>query len=285
MTEPDVTRHAGIGSSVTLLLALGLVAGCFGAGKQSDGVGPQPAVDRTASPESTPKAERSVAAEKSARTSVTDYSAQRVRGTDEEAKAAGYTKSQGSILKLREASVSPALAKTGKPITFEMEYTVLTPQQRLDVSEEWAILRNGTVIAKTAPHAEGREPGRWRVRASLALPRGAKLGSYVLRSRVRAGKRTDTRDAQFTVVGAVEARPTVNQPAKPPAAEGQDSGLAQVQGRLKELGHDPGPIDGRMHPQTQAALKAFQQDYALPPTGELDVETRAALGLGRESPP
>jgi peptidoglycan hydrolase-like protein with peptidoglycan-binding domain len=61
--------------------------------------------------------------------------------------------------------------------------------------------------------------------------------------------------------------------------------LIRVQGRLKELGHDPGPIDGRLGLQTKAALKAFQTDYGLPATGEIDAETRAALGLGRNEPP
>jgi signal transduction histidine kinase len=61
--------------------------------------------------------------------------------------------------------------------------------------------------------------------------------------------------------------------------------LMQVQGRLKELGHDPGPIDGRLGLETQAALKAFQTDYGLAATGEIDAETRAALGLGRKGPP
>jgi Putative peptidoglycan binding domain len=61
--------------------------------------------------------------------------------------------------------------------------------------------------------------------------------------------------------------------------------LMRVQRRLKELGHDPGPIDGRLGVQTKAALKAFQTDYGLAATGEIDAETRAALGLGKKGPP
>jgi Putative peptidoglycan binding domain len=78
-----------------------------------------------------------------------------------------------------------------------------------------------------------------------------------------------------------------------PAAEAKGTGamdrvsrdLMQVQRRLKELGHDPGPIDGQLGSQTQAALKAFQTDYGLAATGEIDTETRAALGLGRKMRP
>jgi peptidoglycan hydrolase-like protein with peptidoglycan-binding domain len=60
----------------------------------------------------------------------------------------------------------------------------------------------------------------------------------------------------------------------------------RVQRRLKDLGHDPGPIDGRLGLQTKGALKAFQTDYGLAPTGKIDAETRAALALGfGERPP
>jgi hypothetical protein len=52
--------------------------------------------------------------------------------------------------------------------------------------------------------------------------------------------------------------------------------LMRVQRRLKDLGHDPGPIDGRLGLQTQGALKAFQTDYGLAPTGKIDAETHAA---------
>ena len=64
-----------------------------------------------------------------------------------------------------------------------------------------------------------------------------------------------------------------------------NANLVELHKGLKELGHDPGPIDGRLGLQTQAALKAFQTDYGLAATGEIDAETRAALGLGRKGPP
>lgn len=94
--------------------------------------------------------------------------------------------------------------------------------------------------------------------------------------------------------GKLNTRATGDSVAKPKPHEGTKStgamapvspDLMRVQGRLKELGHDPGPIDGRLGLQTKAALKAFQTDYGLPATGEIDAETRAALGLGRKEPP
>jgi hypothetical protein len=209
------------------------------------------------------------------------YHAQRMRSAEEEAQAIGYTKSPGRVLKVRRTSVSPFYASAGKPLSFETEYALLSSEQELDVSEEWAILKDGKRLTSTVPQTESRRPGRWRVRASVNLPRGAKPGTYVVRSSVRAGDLADSREAQFRVAAATEASLTDEAKGASPV----DRDLMQIQGRLKELGHDPGRIDGRMSSQTQAALKAFQDDYGLAPTGKIDPETRAALGLSRGTTP
>lgn len=53
--------------------------------------------------------------------------------------------------------------------------------------------------------------------------------------------------------------------------------LAGVQGRLHNLAYDCGPIDGNLSDQTTDALKAFQEDVGLKPTGEIDEATRNKL--------
>jgi hypothetical protein len=52
-----------------------------------------------------------------------------------------------------------------------------------------------------------------------------------------------------------------------------------VQQALKDQGHDPGEIDGKMGPKTQAALRDYQQKQGLKATGQLDAETSAKLGV------
>lgn len=61
-----------------------------------------------------------------------------------------------------------------------------------------------------------------------------------------------------------------------PAPGGAPS-VAQAQRMLAALGFDPGPADGALGPQTQAALRAFQTRAGLPPNGLLDGPTTAAL--------
>jgi hypothetical protein len=55
--------------------------------------------------------------------------------------------------------------------------------------------------------------------------------------------------------------------------------IRQAQEALKNQGHDPGPIDGVMGPQTREALKAFQTSNGLKQTGMLDAETKQKLNI------
>ncbi|HSI10350.1 MAG TPA: L,D-transpeptidase family protein [Rariglobus sp.] len=59
--------------------------------------------------------------------------------------------------------------------------------------------------------------------------------------------------------------------------------LLEAQIALARHGFSSGPIDGVPGAQTAAALRAFQQSRALPPTGRLDDATRTTLIL--ETPP
>jgi N-acetylmuramoyl-L-alanine amidase len=53
-----------------------------------------------------------------------------------------------------------------------------------------------------------------------------------------------------------------------------------VQQRLQNLGIYSGEVDGEMGPATEDALRLFQQDHDLEPTGQLDDATRDALREG-----
>ncbi len=236
------------------------------------------AMPTTRPTEDAEEVDRVVAPSNSGGVAVRTYHTRQTRGAEAEAKAIGYKESQGTVLKLSHAWVEPAAANPGKAISFEVEYALLGSAKELDVSEEWEILKDGKTLIATSPHTERRGPGGWRAWGSIGLPREAKPGAYVIRSSIRTGKLVDSRDTRFAVVGT-ETKP---REAKNTAASRD---LMQVQGRLKELGHDPGPIDGRFGLQTRTALQSFQTDYGLTATGAIDTETRAALGLGRKATP
>lgn len=55
--------------------------------------------------------------------------------------------------------------------------------------------------------------------------------------------------------------------------------IANVQAELQRRGYDTGGADGEYGPETREAILAFQNDNGLEPTGEIDEDTLAALGL------
>jgi peptidoglycan hydrolase-like protein with peptidoglycan-binding domain len=59
--------------------------------------------------------------------------------------------------------------------------------------------------------------------------------------------------------------------------------VASVQQTLHAEGYDPGPVNGRLGPQTVQAVKQAQEDRELESTGRLDRRTVAALGIDAES--
>jgi peptidoglycan hydrolase-like protein with peptidoglycan-binding domain len=65
-------------------------------------------------------------------------------------------------------------------------------------------------------------------------------------------------------------------PASGTARAGGDR-VQAIQTALKEKGYDPGPVDGRMGPQTRSALRAYQKKEGLPATGNADAKTLAGL--------
>ena len=58
--------------------------------------------------------------------------------------------------------------------------------------------------------------------------------------------------------------------------------VRHVQKTLNDRGFRTGGVDGRMGPQTQAAIVNFQRAEKLPPTGKLDKPTLTALGVQKE---
>jgi peptidoglycan hydrolase-like protein with peptidoglycan-binding domain len=54
-----------------------------------------------------------------------------------------------------------------------------------------------------------------------------------------------------------------------------------VQRSLNDRGFDAGPVDGQWGPNTEAAVREFQQANGIAQTGNLDPRTINALGVAR----
>lgn len=58
--------------------------------------------------------------------------------------------------------------------------------------------------------------------------------------------------------------------------------ISEVQEKLRELGFDPGPTNGDLGFDTQAALAQFQLSRTIPAGGQLDDLTLDELGVKRQ---
>jgi peptidoglycan hydrolase-like protein with peptidoglycan-binding domain len=57
--------------------------------------------------------------------------------------------------------------------------------------------------------------------------------------------------------------------------------VREAQRALRDLGYDPGPIDGLFGPKTRTALVKYQTRERLPVTGDLDALTLERLDVYR----
>jgi peptidoglycan hydrolase-like protein with peptidoglycan-binding domain len=61
--------------------------------------------------------------------------------------------------------------------------------------------------------------------------------------------------------------------------ENNSETVRSAQQALNDKGFNVGTVDGQMGPNTEAAIKKFQQSKGLPQSGNLDEQTLAALGV------
>lgn len=82
---------------------------------------------------------------------------------------------------------------------------------------------------------------------------------------------------EFTPDMAEPATPQLTAAPSPVPSAGDDQEMRIVQTGLAELGYRPGPINGSMTAQTEAAIRAFEKDRGMKPTGMISAGLLAEL--------
>lgn len=91
--------------------------------------------------------------------------------------------------------------------------------------------------------------------------------------------------AQTAEIGpwAAEEKAAASPSASPPARIITAADVADVQGRLTELGYGLGPIDGKLGPKTRKAINAYLTDRGLPAIGWVTADLIAEVEAARTS--
>ena len=97
--------------------------------------------------------------------------------------------------------------------------------------------------------------------------------------RGRAARLLDVRRAIKAGRRAAPSFPSQSYPS-PQSQELTQDTTQQVQERLQQQGIYRGRVDGVWGPGTEAAVRSYQQQHNLNPTGKLDVDTLSSLNLG-----
>jgi peptidoglycan hydrolase-like protein with peptidoglycan-binding domain len=158
------------------------------------------------------------------------------------------------------------------PQTGQLDETTLRSilPQRFEASRPPLDLSNRDVLqqAQRQMKALGFDPGM--LDGSFGPQTEAAVRAYQQAYRLPLTGRLDEVTLRSLLPERFEASHT---PAEPPNREV----LRQAQRQLKALGFNPGSMDGTYGPQTEAALRAYQQAYRLPPTGRPDEATLRSL--------
>jgi len=120
------------------------------------------------------------------------------------------------------------------------------PGQQITIREAGQVANDTPVQAATQANR-----GKGSERASAPIANG--------------GLSAATLEAQFK-----SAQPMLRNGSRGPA-------VSNLQSRLKELGFDPGPIDGIFGPRTEAAVRAFQRNQGIEVDGIVGPQTRGKL--------
>jgi peptidoglycan hydrolase-like protein with peptidoglycan-binding domain len=114
------------------------------------------------------------------------------------------------------------------------------------------------------------------VRSSVQARKSTgKAGAQATQSRKASASKSGTRKKS---AASRRTRPRVQQAPTPER-------YIEIQQALIERGYLTGPATGKWGPECAEALKRFQQDHNLEPTGKLNALTLIALGLGPNHSP
>ena len=133
------------------------------------------------------------------------YQSTQIRTVEEDQALYGYGLDEpvtSTSVKIRNANATPKEIKPGEEIRATTEYSVMVPEQGLEVevTEVSILKKDGEVLFEAEPKSEIRAAGGWNMEIAIPMPEDAEPGTYVIEQRIKAGTSNDVREMPFVVV-------------------------------------------------------------------------------------
>lgn len=130
------------------------------------------------------------------------YQASQVRSAQDDQRLYGLAKSVDTAqVKIHKGTSKPSPVRPGGSVKLFTDYSVQLPAntKAIQVAESWTLKKDGKVLAEMPAQTSQRSSGGWNADASIPIPKGANLGTYVIEHKVQAGDSYDTDESTFVV--------------------------------------------------------------------------------------
>ncbi|WP_054774249.1 hypothetical protein [Methylogaea oryzae] len=127
---------------------------------------------------------------------------QQVRTAEQDQQLYGFTPSANAVLvKMNKATATPEKLAAGQSVVISSDYSLSLPQgtANSDVVESYSLKKDGQVLTSSEPTHSQKAAGGYAVNATIAIPKSAKPGTYVVETKVQSGTSYDVSQAVFVV--------------------------------------------------------------------------------------
>jgi hypothetical protein len=112
-----------------------------------------------------------------------------------------YSPSQGYVVNVSEANVSPGTLRPGQQATLFMAYTILGPQNSpTSVTLYREVRKDGRTVGQPYQTSVNNYPGTYTDQLGYVVPSNAAPGTYTVTNRVVSSYGTAERVSNFTVI-------------------------------------------------------------------------------------
>ncbi|MFP3869115.1 MAG: hypothetical protein ACLFUU_13355 [Desulfobacteraceae bacterium] len=126
---------------------------------------------------------------------------QKQQDYDAAAQSYNYTPSQGNVVDINTATVSPDSVRPGQQVNMQLTYTILTPGNApVDLTISREIKKDGLTMGQPHQTQVSNTNGTYSDQVGFMVPDQAAAGKYTIISRVNSNYGSDQEISYFTVM-------------------------------------------------------------------------------------